>query len=259
MWKILHASCSGTSHQKSGQPCQDYALANVVQAGGESVLVAACADGAGSARFSDVGSRLVSDRLVRQISQALENGFRVEQIDKEQFLSWCRVVRTDLEREALAKDVPGRELACTLLLAAVGEKAAAFAQLGDVAIVVRKDGVYRTVFWPQSGEYVNTTNFLTDAEWERRLEFNLQDGSIHEVALFTDGLQPLVLDYAEKTAYARFFGPLFARLRDAQATDELLVQLRRFLDSPRVNERTDDDKTLIIATRPAADGSPPTV
>jgi hypothetical protein len=255
MWKILNASCAGTSHLKSGQPCQDHASADVVEAGDERALVAACADGAGSAAFSEVGARLACARIVQQITGAVENGLQVGQIDRAQVLQWCRAVRADLEAEAQGREVPMRELACTLLLAVVGKTAAAFAQIGDGAIVVRKDDAYQAAFWPQSGEYVNTTNFLTDTEWERRLEFKTEEGSVIDVALFTDGLQPLVLDYAEKAPYARFFGPMFARLRDSQAPDELLVQLRRFLDSPRVNDRTDDDKTLILATRLAADGA----
>lgn len=256
MWKIAHASCPGTSHQKSGQPCQDFGLASIEPTEAGPILVAVCADGAGSARFSDVGARLACEGMVRLISDALENSLSAQQIDKEQMVSWCQVLRANLEAEAERREVAIRELACTLLVAVVTEKEAAFAQIGDGAIVALMDDAYRAVFWPQSGEYVNTTNFLTDAGWEQRLEVCQLDKPIHELALFTDGLQPLVLDYAEKLAYARFFGPLFTRLRDTPATDELLAQLRRFLDSPRVNERTDDDKTLIIATRRAADGAP---
>src|SRR5260370_14438098 len=177
MWKILRASCSGTSHQKSGQPCQDAAEATVVD---ENVLVAGCADGAGSAKFSDSGSRLACASIVQQIAQACANGLKVEQIDSEQVLTWCRIARGDLEAEAQSQNVPLRELACTLLLAVVGEKAAAFAQPSDGAIVIRTDDVYRTVFWPQSGEDVNTTNFLPDAHWEGPPEVHFQAGRYHQ-------------------------------------------------------------------------------
>jgi ribosome maturation factor RimP len=36
---------------------------------------------------------------------------------------------------------------------------------------------------------------------------------------------------------------------DLDTCDTLSSQLGRFLDSPKINERTDDDKTLVLATR----------
>jgi hypothetical protein len=46
---------------------------------------------------------------------------------------------------------------------------------------------------------------------------------------------------------------MFTRLRAETGSDGLLAELRAFLESPAVNQRTDDDKTLVLATRlPAA-------
>jgi hypothetical protein len=44
---------------------------------------------------------------------------------------------------------------------------------------------------------------------------------------------------------------MFAVLRkqSPELCNVLDEQLRQFLDSPAVNERTDDDKTLVLATR----------
>jgi hypothetical protein len=44
---------------------------------------------------------------------------------------------------------------------------------------------------------------------------------------------------------------MFARLRREPAARprRLAGELRTFLDSPAVNRRTDDDKTLVLATR----------
>jgi hypothetical protein len=259
MWKFLYASSTGTSHQKIGQPCQDSALARSLVINDETVLVAACADGAGSAKFSEIGSRLACETASRRISERLESGLSVDLIDKDEVLGWHRDVFQVLETEARARSVEARELACTLLLAVIGEKAAFFSQVGDGGIVVLSEDVYQPIFWPQSGEYVNTTNFVTDARWTERFEFSLQRRAVDEVALFTDGLQPLVLRYAEKAAHGPFFVPLFKALRESSPTNELTMALQRFLDSPRVNARTDDDKTLIVATRRLPDVPPQAV
>jgi hypothetical protein len=50
---------------------------------------------------------------------------------------------------------------------------------------------------------------------------------------------------------------MFRPLREAPSGADLLKGLREFLDSPVVNERTDDDKTLILATRVPPRGHDP--
>jgi hypothetical protein len=136
-----------------------------------------------------------------------------------------------------------------LLLAVIGESTARFAQIGDGAIVISDGDCYRPVFWPQSGEYANATNFLTDPRWQRSLAFTAMDSRVDEIALLSDGLQALTLDYAAKAAHGPFFAPMFRPLRQARKGEDLLVALGDFLRSARVNERTDDDKTLILASR----------
>jgi hypothetical protein len=59
----------------------------------------------------------------------------------------------------------------------------------------------------------------------------------------------LALSYASKSAHQPFFARMFAALRKVGDREDLVVPLRQFLDSPAVNDRTDDDKTLVLATR----------
>lgn len=78
------------------------------------------------------------------------------------------------------------------------------------------------------------------------------------MALFSDGLQGLAVNFAERAPHDGFFRPLFSAVRAEPPghSRELSDRLQRFLDSPRVNARTDDDKTLVLATRRAADAGP---
>src|SRR5262249_55222157 len=124
-----------------------------------------------------------------------------------------------------------RDFSCTLLAALVDEKAAVFFQIGDGAIVYRaEDGRYVPALWPQSGEYANCTFFLTDADATKRVQA-ARAGGVHEVALLTDGLQGLALQYASRAAHGPFFAPMFARLRGVTATRprRLAGQLTAFL------------------------------
>ena len=114
------------------------------------------------------------------------------------------------------------------------------------------------MFWPEAGEYANATNFVTDLAFEAAVQFRSFAERVEELALFSDGLQRLALDYGTRTGHPGFFAPLFRQLRAAADPAAVAGPFRAFLNSPAINRRTDDDKTLILATRkldraPAAD------
>jgi hypothetical protein len=252
MWKYLAESVAGTSHAHAGQPCQDHCLAEYFTGGPEAVLVLAGADGAGSAQHAGVGAERACQAVVRSVHTDLAAGARVDGIERDKALAWVRRARQELEQEAERRQQRLRDFACTLLLAVVADRAAVFAQVGDGAIVRGAGEEYRPIFWPEAGEYVNCTFFLTDPDFEKHLAFALDSEPLAALALFTDGLQRLALDYSTRTGYAPFLAPLFRQLREAEDAASLAGPLRQFLDSPRINQRTDDDKTLILATRVAA-------
>ncbi len=75
-----------------------------------------------------------------------------------------------------------RDYACTLLFALVGVEAAVFRQIGDGVIVVNDQSSHWSwVFWPERGEFANTTFFVTDAVAADHLRFDQRHGSIDVV------------------------------------------------------------------------------
>lgn len=252
-WTVLGDSTIGTSHRMRNAPCQDAFRFRRFGPSGE-WLVVAVADGAGSASHADVGATIACDQLTH----------RVEALDPNVLLSRDGVielfasVRSALVAGAETRGIRPRELACTALLAVAGPESAVFAQLGDGAIVVGADPNYRTVFWPEPAEYANATDFLTDDQFVRTIQVELVPERITELAVLTDGLQRLALDFAARAPHPEFFRPLFRHLRTASDPEPLLEPFRQFLDSSRVNDRTDDDKTLVLAIRHAAHDSTPT-
>jgi hypothetical protein len=84
------------------------------------------------------------------------------------------------------------------------------------------------------------------------MEFELAPRRIDEVALFTDGIENLVLHRATRSVHEPFFNQMFRAVRESKAVgiDQGLGDaLGRYLSSPAVCDRTDDDKTLVLATR----------
>ncbi len=110
-------------------------------------------------------------------------------------------------------------------------------------------GEYWIVFWPDNGEYVNTTYFDTGDDFQQSFDVRSLSFSPQSIAMFTDGLQRLAITYATKEIHAPFIQPMMRALSTAQGgyAKDFDAGLRRFLSSDNVNQRTDDDKTLILA------------
>jgi hypothetical protein len=257
-WRIVHASVPGTSHRASGQPHQDACAVDLIDTPAGEVLVVAAADGAGSATHADVGAQSACDAVLGEVRDILGRTPDLGAVTCEHVTGWFVGVHASLAEEARARDVSPRDLACTLLVAVVGPTCAVFAQIGDGAIVIGdgQDGTYRVVFWPQSGEYANTTYFVTEPEPLTHLQCASHAGPVEELALLSDGLQALALRYETREPHLPFFRPMFARLREeAPGTSPVLSDaLAAWLNSDAVNARTDDDKTLVLAPRSARRG-----
>ena len=214
-WRVAHTSIIGTSHEKTGLPCQDVGCCRIVtDPDGRHVLLAVACDGAGSASRSLDGATLVVDRFLRDFSDASRHS-GLDGITKAFVEDWLSRVRSEIRDRADIDKLSPREFACTVLGAAVGYDRVAFFQIGDGAIVVSnrdEPDDYGWVFWPQHGEFANQTNFVTQDNANEVLEFELEARCVDEIAVFTDGLERLVLDLQEKTAHAPFFRTLFGWL-----------------------------------------------
>ena len=261
-WRYAFASVVGTSHTRGALPCQDASECRLLYTeAGEPVLVALVADGAGSASHSAEGARLACALLLGEIATLLDTGGAIEAITRDFVVAWLTHFQHAIAERAEAQGCAAREFACTLLAAVVGEGCGVFFQVGDGAIVVADRDApdeYGWIFWPQRGEYENVTMFITDPRAAEHLEHEFGAGRYAELALFTDGLQRLALHFASTSVHNPFFRPIFPPLR-AQSPGhlpDLSAALGRFLDSPAVNGRTDDDKTLVLATRRPAEAPP---
>jgi hypothetical protein len=253
VWRHLADSVIGTSHERSGTPCQDSHRVTNYRVENDYYLIVVCSDGAGTAAYADVGAIAACEVAVDQVSAFLDTNKSLQAADRSIAMIWLKAVRDRLIAEAETRSVEVRQLACTLLLAVVGADQSLFAQIGDGAIVTLDSATeyakVQPVFWPQNGEYANTTYFVTDARFDELALFEHRPSSSDGVAVFTDGIQILAIDYASKSAHGPFFEPFLRQLRETSEPWSLDIPFRQFLNSKSVNERIDDDKTLVIAVK----------
>ena len=255
-WRIMAASVTGTSHARTGQLCQDSFSFSVDAV--DDTLIAAVADGAGSAELSAIGSdiaaRAATQTAIRLLRLHVSPFY--EGVLREILLKAVYAARKELQSEAHRKERTLRDFATTLIVAICSLETTASAHIGDGAVVTANVATpesdatpaYTLFSAPQRGEYANTTNFITSNNWQDSLDVRIRRGGVSRLAMFTDGVQALALNTASKNMpHAPFFNPLFQwseKQEDEQAAGN---SLKAFLSSSRVTDRVDDDLTLLLA------------
>ena len=169
-------------------------------------------DGAGGAAHSEIGSWLASTTFVELVEVHFESGGRLVDIGRDKVVGWIAKTAERLTARAHDDGNSPKDYSCTLIAAIVGNDAAAFAQIADGAIVVshgEADG-WSWVFWPQHGEYANQTVFVLSANAADAMEFNLAPRRIREFAIFSDGIERMVLHGPTKAVNDPFFDQMWA-------------------------------------------------
>lgn len=159
IWTAVARSDMGTNHQEQGLPCQDYGDFRLFK----DVMVGAVADGAGSAKHSDVGAQLAVEEVlnypaeIAQYPQPLS-----EQEARKLFTQTLKEVLASLHQRAAKDGYAVSELACTLLVFIATPDWLTAMQIGDGFIVVRSpESVPQLLFQPDKGEFANETTFIT--------------------------------------------------------------------------------------------------
>lgn len=252
-WRYASASVIGLSHLNQDTECQDRLLLNTIETTEGEILIAVIADGAGSTSEGQRGAEIACETFVEQISGFLNSGnASVRSLNANFGKLWISHFQQQIAEIARESKKDLREFASTLVSAVVSEKTAIFYQVGDGAAVFSSCGKpesYRFGIEPEDAEYVNMTNFLTDENAADSLRFVLIEEEIEDLILFSDGIYAVAVDYQKNKPHEPFLMPMIAPLRNGNSINGLNEKLENFLSSPKLNEKTDDDKTIILASR----------
>ena len=254
-WKAIARSTVGTSHIKQQMPCQDYGGCKILN----NVIIGAVADGAGSAKYADIGAKLAVETVLEYLAgveewlQKRKHFWESTQEPLSEseaikfFTKTLNKVVTALSAQAVSKGYSIDDLACTLLVVIATPEWVAAMQIGDGFIVVRagqEDHIL--LFAPDKGEYINETTFVTSANALDQMKVSVLSGKPEFICASTDGLERVAIRMSNYTPFTPFFQPLEEYLQESSNPEQSDEYLMKFLDSDRLNARTDDDKTLLL-------------
>jgi hypothetical protein len=249
-WLAVGVSMQGTSHLARQLPCQDAHVCRLLPDGG---LVTAVADGAGSAPLAADGAQVAAVEAAACLVELLAAGA------PRDGAGWCKVIMEAygaalraVERSSVAADRPLSEFATTLTCAVAAGGWLVTGQLGDGFVVAQAGADLFLAAQPQRGEYANEAYFLTMDGALDYVAVRTWRRPVQALAASTDGLLRLALRLPGLDPHAPFFLPLFDFVsKGTRRGDDAAVRtgLLRFVDSPRLCARTDDDKTLVLAIR----------
>jgi serine/threonine protein phosphatase PrpC len=243
--KHVVAGSIGTSHLANGTPCQDSWGSRDLG----DILIVAISDGAGSAKYSERGSKLVVDQALDFFADKLgtsDVSTAVEALDRDAGENVLQEIRHSLVSAARTLETTIHEMASTLLVGIFHSSRSVFYQIGDGVWCVSINGIVGAATWPDQGEFVGQTEFVTSSNARAALQFSAVNGQIDHAVGMTDGLERLSLDFAARIPHSGFIDPLVGALRSAPDMAVMEVSLLRFLTSEKICARTDDDKTLAV-------------
>lgn len=155
-WTIKCENIKGKINKKYNRKCHD----KIYYLNKEKILCAALADGAGCAKYGDIGAYSSVKASCEYMEKNFDNLFELEE-EKIKYKLFCHIKRK-LRELILEKDILLKDLASTLLVIAIKEDKYIMISLGDGYIGQLDDEKVKTMFYVDSRKN-NKKKFLTSS------------------------------------------------------------------------------------------------
>ena len=236
----------GAQEGKTGQPCSD--VVGVLHIAEKDMVIAALADGAGTALYGGVGAQVAVGAALAFMQALCNHDLVLNAAHYEDLLiALLTSVRTAIRKHARTHHPVSafEDFATTFLLVIATDQSFAALQVGD-GFILRQDSDLSLHLCTQAPlrEYVNQSHFLTDDTlhpqmvfWPHRVDF---------WSLSSDGLESVAIDHALQRPHPGFWAPFQSYLQAAPSGLALCQEIKSFLASPPLSKKVKDDRSLII-------------
>jgi hypothetical protein len=215
-------------------------------------LVAALADGAGSAARGRYGAEIAAAAAVESVGEALGHpGKASANLDEVLAAAMAEAHRALLIAAANScKPIELRDLATTLSVAVVAREQIGIAAIGDGIQIVRGvDGRLNFAAMAPDTEIANHSDFLTSPDALARTLVEVYPApEIESVLLSSDGLDPYLVDRRDDQRWP-LQAPVTALLNAPVLEGWGAGEFETLLDSEVIRQHSDDDLSLAVLRR----------
>ncbi len=275
-WITVAHSAIGKSHSQATPPipCQDNHYFETLNNNWQLAIVC---DGAGSAKMSHFGSKLISNNAIPYIlKNTLSNlkwfkkgelpskkewenlGLTIFKETYSNLISWVEKYNKQNNTSYFFND-----FASTVMFSLYNSKGVAVANIGDGrGGYLNTSGELKPLFTPFGGDESNGTIFITSPIWENPNKFiqtDVIDEKILAIFLLSDGMEKITFECSNLTdnlftdaniPYKKFFFPVLSKIKslDNEGEEKLKIEWKLFIESGNdaiINES--DDKTLLVS------------
>ena len=276
-WVIVGASVKGNGHIQSDMPCQDNNKFELYENGWG---IAVVSDGAGSAKHSDLGSKVVVERCITHFKKLLEKESWIKNNILPTDAEWLqksyytlKTVRDEIEMVSNKNYIELKSLSATCLVVIFSPLGLLTVHVGDGRMGYQSvSGEWKAIMTPHKGSEANQTIFLISEFWttpnyvmsgvlvpesvvirERVKAFTLMSDGCENTAWQCTAQNPETGKYYDRNKpFEGFFNPLEETMLSFQTDnipfDERQTKWYNFIESGTngfIKEQ--DDKSMILA------------
>ena len=275
-WITVAHSAIGRSHSQADPviPCQDNYFFESLNNDWQMAIVC---DGAGSAKMSHFGSKLISnDSIPNNVKNQINHldWFKKGTLPSKK--EWKNVAEDILknsyndlntwviEQNRLNKtNFAVNDYASTIILAIYNSSGVIIANIGDGrGGYLNSNGELKALFTPYGGDESNGTIFITSPIWaepEKYIQTDVIEQKILSVFLLSDGMEKMAFECSNLTddvftdaniPYKKFFLPVFKKIKLLNNEGELKLkdEWKKLLESGSESIKNEsDDKTLLVS------------
>ena len=239
------AAETGERNLEKNIPCQD----SVFSFAKNNIDIVSLADGAGSCKHSDIGSNLSNKIIANFISDNFDELYELGKGDIAK--SILDVAIKGLNQKAVELQIDLNDLSSTLLFIASNNNKILAGHIGDGMIVQVKENKSKVLSTPETGEFLNSTYFLTttNAQDHLRIYKSKLKGKTGFV-LMSDGTAESLYIRKEKTL-ARAVTKLITWLDDTEEGEQNINNdLSIFIKENLIPETGDDCSIALLSVTP---------
>ena len=239
--KVIAASITGPAHSQKKQSCQDYCRYAV---DGRNI-VAAVADGAGSAKYGKIGARIICETVGDLLANAEFSDIR-RTIVKASEVSRGTLLRHRYNKTKSEEGI--NDFAATLVGTVCNGRQGLFFHIGDgAALALDEHNPENFVASrPENGLFACETYFYTMDDWRENLRFTAFENA-DAIFLMSDGVTGFAFSKDFRRIEKRFIYPIHEYLSNETQKARAIRALNNTLNTPDAKRLNNDDKTLFWA------------